>query len=486
MTVQDEFVDLVLFGAGGDLSRRKLLPALMHLDFSGLLPKNLIILALSREDMSSQQFMLGQQQSLQAYVGEARWSDALWDRFSQRLDYVSLQFADVQQYTRLKQHLDPARVTIFYFATPPSLFQTICQNLHQADCLSARSRVVLEKPIGRNHANCKEVNETVGQYFDENRIYRIDHYLGKETVQNLLALRFANRFINAQWDNTCIDHVQITVAETVGIDGRFSYYDQVGQVRDMLQNHLMQLLCLVAMEPPNTMTAHDIRDEKVKIVRALRVIDETSVSDLVVRGQYTQGWYRAEELTGYLDLEDADNPESDTETFVAVKAFIDNWRWAGVPFYLRTGKRMGEKVTEIVITYKTLAHNIFASHENSPNRLVIRLQPNEGIEMQMLSKQHGIQGDMALIQQNLDLNFLAASGIERIPDAYERLFLDVIRGDQSLFVGREEVEQSWLWCDQLISAWEKRRLTVKPYPAGTKGPAQSELLIGRDGRSWHE
>jgi glucose-6-phosphate 1-dehydrogenase len=187
-----------------------------------------------------------------------------------------------------------------------------------------------------------------------------------------------------------------------------------------------------------------------------------------------------------LDLEDADNPESDTETFVAVKAFIDNWRWAGVPFYLRTGKRMGEKVTEIVITYKTLAHNIFASHENSPNKLVIRLQPNEGIEMQMLSKQHGIQGDMALIQQNLDLNFLAASGIERIPDAYERLFLDVIRGDQSLFVGREEVEQSWLWCDQLISAWEQRRLTVKPYPAGTKGPAQSELLIGRDGRSWHE
>ena len=484
--MQDDSVDLVLFGAAGDLSRRKLLPALMHLDYSGLLPENLRILALSREDMSSEQFMAGQEQSLQAYLGEARWSDVLWERFSRRVEYVSLQFTEVEQYAALKQRLTPARVAIFYFATPPSLFQSICQNLHQAGCLFDASRVVLEKPIGRNHANCKEVNETVGQYFDENRIYRIDHYLGKETVQNLLALRFANRFINAQWDNTCIDHVQITVAETVGIDGRFSYYDHVGQLRDMLQNHLMQLLCLVAMEPPNTMTAHDIRDEKVKVVRALRVIDENTVADHVVRGQYTQGWYRAEEMTGYLDLEDADNPESDTETFVAVKAFIDNWRWAGVPFYLRTGKRMGEKVTEIVITYKTLAHNIFASHENSPNKLVIRLQPNEGIEMQMLSKQHGIQGDMALIQQNLDLNFLAASGIERIPDAYERLFLDVIRGDQYLFVGREEVEQSWLWCDQLISAWEQRRLAVKPYPAGTKGPAQSELLIGRDGRSWHE
>jgi glucose-6-phosphate 1-dehydrogenase len=240
------------------------------------------------------------------------------------------------------------------------------------------------------------------------------------------------------------------------------------------------------MEPPNTMTAADIRDEKVKVVRALRVIDETSVADHVVRGQYTSGWYQAEELTGYLELEDADNPQSDTETFVAVKAFIDNWRWAGVPFYVRTGKRMGEKVTEIVITYKTLAHNIFAPHENAPNRLVIRLQPNEGIEMHMLSKQHGIEAGTALTPQTLDLNFLSASGIDRIPDAYERLFLDVFRADQSLFVGREEVEQSWLWCDRLISAWEHNRLKVKPYAAGTKGPAQSDLLIGRDGRSWHE
>jgi glucose-6-phosphate 1-dehydrogenase len=484
--VKDNHIDLVLFGAAGDLSRRKLLPALMHLDYSELLSPDLRILALSREDISTDQFMAGQEQTLKAYLGEQRWSEGLWQRFCQRVDYVSVQFTDISQYAALSQQLKPERVAVFYFATPPSLFQTICENLNGSGCLSERSRVVLEKPIGRNHANCKEVNETVGHFFDENRIYRIDHYLGKETVQNLLALRFANRFINAQWDNTCIDHVQITVAETVGIDGRFSYYDQVGQLRDMLQNHLMQLLCLVAMEPPNTMTAHDIRDEKVKVVRALRVIDDATVADHVVRGQYTQGWYRAEELTGYLDLEDADNPDSDTETFVAVKAFIDNWRWAGVPFYLRTGKRMGEKVTEIVITYKTLAHNIFASHENSPNRLVIRLQPNEGIEMQMLSKQHGIEGDMGLIRQNLDLNFLAASGIERIPDAYERLFLDVIRGDQSLFVGREEVEQSWLWCDQLISAWESRRLKVNPYSAGTKGPAQAELLIGRDGRSWHE
>ena len=484
--MQSDGIDLILFGAAGDLSRRKLLPALMQLDNNGLLPQDLRILALSRERMTTEQFMAGQQPTLQSYIGAQRWSQALWERFCQRVHYVAVQFTQVNQFAHLKSQLQAQRIAVFYFATPPSLFQTICENLSAAECLSETSRVVLEKPIGRDFANCKEVNETVGNFFDEQRIYRIDHYLGKETVQNLLALRFANRFINAQWDNTCIDHVQITVAETVGVDGRFAYYDHVGQLRDMLQNHLMQLLCLVAMEPPNTMTAHDIRDEKVKVVRALRVIDEDSVTEHVVRGQYVQGWYRTEELTGYLQLEDADNPDSDTETFVALKAFIDNWRWAGVPFYLRTGKRMGEKVTEIVITYKTLAHNIFGAHENSPNRLVIRLQPNEGIEMQMLSKQQGIEGGMALERQNLDLNFLHASGSERIPDAYERLFLDVIRADQSLFVGREEVEESWLWCDQLISAWQSCRLKVQPYPAGTKGPAQAELLIGRDGRSWHE
>ena len=484
--MQSELIDLVLFGAGGDLARRKLLPALMHLEFDELLPEKLRILALSREETNVENFMAGQKATLQAYLGEQRWSKALWETFCQRIYYVRVEFTEVDQYEALHQELDHAHTSIFYFATPPSLFQGICENLSAAGCLSQDSRVVLEKPIGRDFDNCKEVNQTVGGFFDEERIYRIDHYLGKETVQNLLALRFANRFINAQWDNTCIDHVQITVAETVGIDGRFSYYDQVGQLRDMLQNHLMQLLCLVAMEPPNTMTAADIRDEKVKVVRALRVIDETSVADHVVRGQYTSGWYQAEELTGYLELEDADNPQSDTETFVAVKAFIDNWRWAGVPFYVRTGKRMGEKVTEIVITYKTLAHNIFASHENAPNRLVIRLQPNEGIEMHMLSKQHGIEAGTALTPQTLDLNFLSASGIDRIPDAYERLFLDVFRADQSLFVGREEVEQSWLWCDRLISAWKHNRLKVKPYAAGTKGPAQSDLLIGRDGRSWHE
>jgi len=281
--------------------------------------------------------------------------------------------------------------------------------------------------------------------------------------------------------------VQISVAEPIGIEGRWSYYDSVGQLRDMVQNHLMQLVCLVAMEPPNSMTAEGIRDEKVKIVRALRTIDETNVRDHAVRGQYTAGWLRGESVPGYLEEEDCPSKGSDTETYVAIKAFIDNWRWAGVPFYLRTGKRMPEKLTEIVITYKALPHNIFAGSgsEDVPNRLVIRLQPNEGIEMQMVSKLHSLRDKMGLVTKNLNLDFLESSEFDRIPDAYERLLLDAINADQSLFVGREEVEESWRWCDDLIDAWQKSGPSLQTYQAGSWGPTKGELIIEKDGRSWH-
>jgi glucose-6-phosphate 1-dehydrogenase len=281
--------------------------------------------------------------------------------------------------------------------------------------------------------------------------------------------------------------VQITVAEPIGIEGRWSYYDGVGQLRDMVQNHLMQLLCLVAMEPPNSMTAEGIRDEKVKIVRALRTIDASSVRDHAVRAQYTAGWLRGEPVPGYMEEEDCPNDDSQTETYVAIKAFIDNWRWAGVPFYLRTGKRMPEKLTEIVITYKALPHNIFAAagREDVPNRLVIRLQPNEGIEMQMVSKLHSLRSKMALVTKNLNLDFLDSSELDRIPDAYERLLLDAINADQSLFVGREEIEESWRWCDDLISAWQNDGPSLQQYQAGSWGPTKGELLIEKDGRSWH-
>jgi glucose-6-phosphate 1-dehydrogenase len=478
--------DLIIFGARGDLSARKLFPALYHLDYCGLLPKGMRILGLAREDLELQHFLADLKDKVQPSVHPNRWTEEQWLTFAARFSCLHFDFTKEADYASLRTEVSVTKASIYYLATPPSLFGEICRHLDGQSCLKGSSRIVLEKPIGHDLESCREVNETVARYFSEENIYRIDHYLGKETVQNLLVLRFANRFINTQWDQSCIDHIQITVAETVGIEGRWSYYDKVGQLRDMVQNHLMQLLCLVAMEPPNTMTAEGIRDEKVKILKALRTIDDSNVVDHAVRGQYSAGWYHGESVPGYLEEKGCVSPDSDTETFVAIKAFIDNWRWAGVPFYLRTGKRLPEKLTEIVIFYKSLPHNIFSSGDNIPNRLVIRLQPNEGIEMQMVSKLHSLKNKMALVRQNLNLDFLGSSGMDRIPDAYERLFLDVIQGDQSLFVGREEVEASWRWCDSLISAWQKQQVEVKNYHAGSWGPTKAELLIEKDGRSWHE
>jgi glucose-6-phosphate 1-dehydrogenase len=418
-------------------------------------------------------------------MGDDAPSDEEWRSFITRFSYVSVNFSEPEQYGALRAWLDDDRTSLFYFATPPSLFAPICEHLSDTHCLSGDCRIVVEKPIGENLASSIKVNETLAKYFDEKSIYRIDHYLGKETVQNLLVLRFANSFINSQWDNTCIDHVQITVGEMVGIEGRWSYYDKVGQLRDMVQNHLMQLMCLVAMEPPNSLSAESIRDEKVKIVRALRRIDSQSVNEKVVRGQYINGWVRGTAVPGYLDEDGCEMDSSNTETFVAIKAHIDNWRWSGVPFYLRTGKRLPEKVTEIVIQYKNLPHNIFGEGTTTPNKLVIRLEPNEGIELSMVSKKQSLKQRMSLQSHLLDLDFREGSDLDRIPDAYERLFLDAIQGDQSLFVGRDEIEESWRWCDGLLAACEDQALPALPYQAGSWGPAKAEVLIEKDFRSWH-
>lgn len=477
--------DIIIFGAMGDLSARKLFPALYHLHHCDLLPEGTRILGVARPEQGLDDFLLHLKARVQPTIGADRWSEGAWTSFSARCDYLVLDFAERRYYQALADWVSKDRTAIYYLATPPGLFEQICTHLDGSQCLFPSSRIVLEKPIGHDLASCKQVNEIVAQYFTEENTYRIDHYLGKETVQNLLVLRFANRFINTQWDQSCIDHVQITVAETVGIEGRWSYYDRYGQLRDMVQNHLMQLLCLVAMEPPNAMSAEAIREEKVKILRALRRIDDSNVAQSLVRGQYSAGWHQGNAVPGYLQEEGCELKESDTETFVAIKAHIDNWRWAGVPFYLRTGKRMAEKLTEIVITYKSLPHNIFAGSEDTQNRLVIRLQPNEGIEMQMVSKQNTLKSKLALVRQTLNLDFLGSSDLDRIPDAYERLFIDVIQGDQSLFVGREEIEESWVWCDAISEASAKKNLKIKSYHAGSWGPTSSELLIEKDGRNWN-
>jgi glucose-6-phosphate 1-dehydrogenase len=478
-------VDLIIFGATGDLSARKLFPALFQLDAAGLLPDDLGIIAVARQEQTTEGF----HDELLARMGRARRqsiNDAAWQQFAQRLTYLSADFSTPSAFKGLQAELSESRTSLFYLATPPSLFATICEQLSTDGCLAGSCRIVLEKPIGESLDTSRKVNETLAQFFDEQDIYRIDHYLGKETVQNLLVLRFANRFINSQWDQSCIDHIQITVAEKVGIEGRWAYYDGVGQLRDMVQNHLMQLLCLVAMEPPNSLEAESIRDEKVKIVKALRPIDASSVKDHVVRGQYSQGVIDGESVPGYFDEEGCEGHGSDTETFVAIKAHVDNWRWSGVPFYLRTGKRMPDKVTEIIIQYKALPHHIFGEGESAePNRLIIRLQPNEGIEMTMVSKRQSLRDKLSLQTHTLNFDFREDGDVDRIPDAYERLFLDAINGDPSLFVGREEIEESWRWCDRLISASEQCGVKVTAYQAGSWGPSKSELLIDRDGRSWN-
>ena len=478
-------VDLIIFGATGDLSARKLFPALFQLDAAGLLPDDLRIIAVARQEQTTKGF----HEELLTRMGSAKRqsiSDAAWQQFVQRLTYLSADFSTSAAFKDLQTSLSESRTSLFYLATPPSLFAKICEQLSVDGCLSGPCRIVLEKPIGESLDTSREVNETLARFFEEQDIYRIDHYLGKETVQNLLVLRFANRFINSQWDQSCIDHIQITVAEKVGIEGRWAYYDGVGQLRDMVQNHLMQLLCLVAMEPPNSLEAESIRDEKVKIVKALRPIEASSVKDHVVRGQYSQGVIDSQPVPGYSEEEGCETQGSDTETFVAIKAYVDNWRWSGVPFYLRTGKRMPDKVTEIIIQYKALPHHIFGEGESAePNRLIIRLQPNEGIEMTMVSKRQSLRDKLSLQTHTLNFDFREDGDIDRIPDAYERLFLDAINGDPSLFVGREEIEESWRWCDQLISACEQSGVTVNAYQAGSWGPSKSELLIDRDGRSWN-
>jgi len=478
-------VDLIIFGASGDLSARKLFPALFQLERLNLLEDDLRIAAVARTQQTLEDFLPVLKGKMSSYMGNDAPTEEEWASFTQRFSYVSVNFSEPDQYGELRDWLDDERVSLFYFATPPSLFAPICEHLSATNCLAGDCRIVVEKPIGENLESSVKVNETLAKYFDEKAIYRIDHYLGKETVQNLLVLRFANSFINSQWDNTCIDHVQITVGEMVGIEGRWSYYDKVGQLRDMVQNHLMQLMCLVAMEPPNSLEAESIRDEKVKIVRALRRIDAQSVTEKVVRGQYINGWIRGTAVPGYLDEDGCEMDSSDTETYIAIKAHIDNWRWSGVPFYLRTGKRLPEKVTEIVIQYKSLPHNIFGTGANIPNKLVIRLQPNEGIELSMVSKKQSLKERMSLQSHLLDLDFREGSDLDRIPDAYERLFLDAIQGDQSLFVGREEIEESWRWCDQLIAACKEQQVPALPYQAGSWGPAKAEVLIEKDFRSWH-
>jgi glucose-6-phosphate 1-dehydrogenase len=374
--------------------------------------------------------------------------------------------------------MQPDVVRAFYFSVAPTLFGDIAQRLHEHGIADAQSRIVVEKPFGRDLATAKALNAVLAQHFSEAQIYRIDHYLGKETVQNLMAVRFANILFEPLWKAEYIDHVQITVAETVGVEGRGAYYDTSGAMRDMVQNHLMQLLCLIAMEPPYHFDPSAVRDEKLKVIRAL---------DSVKPGDIVRGQYKAANGEGsYLDH--AENPGSTTESYIALKVHISNWRWKGTPFYLRTGKRLRARASEIAITFKEPPHSIFDDANGwKENVLVIRLQPNEGMNLMVMIKEPG-PGGMRLMQVPLDMSFAEAVGadLSDVPDAYERLIMDVIRGNQTLFMRGDEVEAAWAWADPIINAWESRETRPQPYEAGSSGPEDALMLMHRDGRRWRE
>jgi len=472
-----ETFDLVIFGATGDLARRKILPGLFRRFRAGQMTADSRVIGAARTEMDAAGFRVQVRAAIEEFVDPAQRRPDVVETFLSRLDYVAIDARGSAGWAALGARMRPGVVRAFYFSVAPGLFGDLALRLHQHGIADAESRIVAEKPFGRDLASARALNATLAAHFAERQIYRIDHYLGKETVQNLMAVRFANMLFEPLWNAQYVDHVQITVAETVGVAGRGGYYDKSGAMRDMVQNHMMQLLCLIAMEPPYHFDPAAVRDEKLKVIRALDPVDPACI----VRGQYLAGAGQP----GYLD--DVENPASRSESYVALKVHVSNWRWKGTPFYLRTGKRLRARASEIAIAFKEPPHSIFDDVQGwRENVLVIRLQPNEGINLMVMIKEPG-PGGMRLTQVPLDMSFAKALGAEaEIADAYERLIMDVIRGNQTLFMRGDEVEAAWAWTDPIIQGWEERGDRPQPYDPGTSGPEDALMLMHRDGRRWRE
>lgn len=485
--------DFTVFGGTGDLALRKLLPALYHRDLEGQLPADYRILGVSMSDLDDAGWRDAVHAALETFISPEQLLTPVVDRFLARLYHLRLDAQNPADWDRfstlLKERAHPEdAVRVFYLAVAPRLFGSICQRLDEIGAVDERARVVLEKPIGHDLASAREVNEAVGRVFDEAQIFRIDHYLGKESVQNLLVTRFANTFLEPLWNSRWVDHVQITVSETVGIGGRGEYYDHAGALRDMVQNHLLQLLCLVAMEPPTYVGRETVRDEKVKVLHALKPMTPEAVDRDTVRGRYDVGLVDGVPVPSYSDdlQSGGGHSGSRTETFVALKTEVQNWRWAGVPFYLRTGKRMDRRASEIVVVFKEPPHSMFPGAEGvtAPNRLHILVQPDEGMRLHLTAKEPG-PGGYRLRPVSLDLSYAAAFDA-RLPDAYERLLMDVIKGNPTLFMRRDEVEAAWTWTEPILRRWATMPDRPKRYPAGTTGPTAAAMLLERDGRTWQE
>lgn len=487
---------LVIFGASGDLTHRKLLPALYSLAHDGLLPAGQTIVGFARQAYTDDEFRAEIKEACNKFSRTRPVDDAVWDNFAKGLFYVQGEFAESEAYNRLKQKLadcDRERGTggrrIYYLAVPPNFFPMICEFLGSEGMVSDPeregpwTRMIIEKPFGHDLESARELNRVAVSTFRERQVFRIDHYLGKETVQNLLVLRFANGIFEPFWNRQYIDHVQLTVAESIGVEKRGSYFDSAGVARDIVQNHMMQLLSLVAMEPPVAFEADAVRDEKVKVLRALRDLPPGQEKNLAVRGQYTAGSVLGETAPGYTQEENVP-PNSHTETYAAMKVFVDNWRWADVPFYLRAGKRLPKRVTDISIHFRPAPYPLFkkiAGVRTQPNVLAIRIQPDEGISLKFDSKVPGASVRTAPV--TMEFRYATSFGAEP-PEAYERLLLETMLGDSTLFARRDEVETAWAWLDPLLHSWQKDSEPPDPYPAGTWGPPSADALIERDGRRW--
>ena len=480
---------LTIFGATGDLAQRMLLPSLYGLQFDGLMPRTLRILGTARSDLDREAFCELVARSIEQRVPAAERNEATLRALLERIDYCAAAIDDTAAMAPLAKAVQAARGAgdaVFHLSTAPRFYAPICASLGELGQAGAGTRVLLEKPIGHDLATSIAINDGVAAVFDEDRVFRVDHYLGKEGVQNLLALRFGNALFEPLWNARHIEQVQITVAETVGVEGRGDYYDHSGAMRDMLQNHLLQLLCLTAMEPPSHFDPSAVRNEKVKVLHSLRAIGVDEVRQESVAGQYTAGAIDGVAVPAYRDEL---GRASSTETFVALRAHIDNWRWSGVPFYLRTGKRLPRRHTEIYLQFRAVPHSIFdqAGVQVAPNAMLIKLQPDEGIELRLMNKTPGLdRAGLKLSQVALDLDLHEEFAAHRRRIAYERLYLDALEGNGTLFVRRDETEAAWRWVDAILAGWKTQGLAPKPYPAGTWGPSSAVTLTERHGHGWRE
>lgn len=467
----------VIFGGDGDLSKRKIIPAFYHRYIDGQLKMPFRIVCITRKLDDEKAFKAMLTEFISQTLDHQETLSEI-DAFMDKIELLKIPQTNVETFQVLKSSIDhePDWQRVFYFSVPSSAFSEICSTLKDSDLLNKNSKVVLEKPLGYSFKSSKEINDIISEAFDESQIFRIDHYLGKETVQNLMVLRFANHLFERAWNADNIESVQITVAEKLGVEKRAGYYDETGALLDMVQNHLLQILCLIAMEPPSNLNPDTVRNEKLKVLESLRFFDKNSIQGNVVRGQYTRGTIKNEKVNSY--LEDIEKYNSDTETFVAIKAYIDNWRWKNTPFYLRTGKRMKKKYSDIVINFKTMPHNIFTDNKNNlHNKLIIRLQPEERIELVQLSKIPG-PGGYRFKPISLKLDFVDTFK-ERMPDAYERLIIDVLRGNQTLFMRHDELQAAWKWIESINEHWQKQ-IPLELYESGSWGPGDRVLEDGHD------